>query len=223
MVCATFKWSPSGEANPDTAGTLRSTCALALVQCRGLSETDLLAHLIDLFADRDKTVRSEVLRAIEQIGSASAALILRTKATLGKDEPEVLGLCYSGILGIEGPPAIAWVNQFLRGADETAGEAALAIAATHSLQGFDCLKQSFENASDPWWRSLLLSAIALTRQDPAKEFLLHLVETESMDAAAAIDAVVRALPSAELLQRLEVLTAENSRLSQHLATARKSS
>jgi len=33
----------------DTAGTLRGTCALALVQCRSLSETDLLNFLIELF------------------------------------------------------------------------------------------------------------------------------------------------------------------------------
>ena len=33
----------------DTAGTLRATCALALVQCRSLSETELLNHLIELF------------------------------------------------------------------------------------------------------------------------------------------------------------------------------
>lgn len=207
----------------DTAGTLRSTCALALVQCRGISETDLLAHLIDLFADQDKSVRAEVLRAIEQFGSPSAALILRTKAVLAKDEPEVLGHCYSGILGIEGIAAIPWVAQFLRSADDTAAEAALAIAATHSPEGFECLKKNLENASDPWWHSVLLSAIALTRQDAAMEFLLHLVESESLDAAASIDAIMRALPSPELLQRLETITAKNNRLSQHLATARRSS
>jgi len=37
----------------DTAGTLRGTCALALVQCRSLSETDLLNFLIELFSDKD--------------------------------------------------------------------------------------------------------------------------------------------------------------------------
>ena len=207
----------------DTAGTLRSTCALALVQCRGVSEPDLLAHLIDLFADQDKTVRAEVLRSIAQVGSPSATLILRTKATFGKDEPEVLGVCYSGILGVEGVAAIPWVHQFLRSNDETAAEAALAIAATHSLLAFECLKQNLQNASDPWWRFVLLSAIALTRQEEAMEFLIHLVQRESLDATAAIDAMLRALPSAEALQRLEAITSKNIRLSQHLATARKSS
>ena len=34
----------------------------------------------------------EVVRAIEQLGSPSAALLLRLRAVLGADEPEVLGL-----------------------------------------------------------------------------------------------------------------------------------
>lgn len=207
----------------DTAGTLRSTCAFALVQCRSVCDKDLLALLIDLFGDQDKTVRAEVLRAIAQVGSPSAALVLRTKATLGKDEPEVLGVCYTGILAIEGIAAIPWVSQVLCSADESAAEAALAIAATHSTQAFECLKKNLENASDPWWRSVLLSAIALTRQDAAMEFLLHLVASESLDATSSIDAIMRALPSLDFLNRLESITAKNDRLSQHLATARRSS
>jgi hypothetical protein len=207
----------------DTAGTLRSTCALALVQCRGLSDTDLLAHLIDLFGDQDKAVRAELLRATAQLGSPSAALVLRTKAILAKEEPEVLGVCYEGILAIEGVPAIPWISQFLAPVDETAAEAAIAIAATHSAQAFECLKQNLENASDSWWRSVLLSAIALTRQDAAMKFLLDMVETESLDATTAIDAIMRARPSSELLKRLETLTVQNHRLAQHLATARRSS
>src|SRR5262249_45349978 len=70
----------------DTAGTLRATCALALVQCRRLPEADLLAHMVDLLADKDKTVRVEVVRAIDQVGSSSASLLLRLRAALGNDE-----------------------------------------------------------------------------------------------------------------------------------------
>src|SRR6202022_4699093 len=36
----------------DTAGPLRSTCALALVQCRDLNSVRLLAILTELFADK---------------------------------------------------------------------------------------------------------------------------------------------------------------------------
>jgi HEAT repeat protein len=204
----------------DTAGTLRATCALALVQCRRLTNDELLAHLIDLFADTEKTVRAEVARAIEQAGSPSASLLLRLRATLAHDEPEVLGACYSGILRLEGVSAIAWVGRFLITRDDAAGEAALAIAGTHCAQALDALRKSLDTASDPWFRSVLLSAIALTRQDAAMDLLLDLVKSDSLDAERAIEAVIRSIPSEEVLRRLEDLVKGNPRLANVFATQR---
>jgi len=206
----------------DSAGTLRSTCALALVQCRSLTNDEVLAHLVDLFRDQDANVRAEAARAVEQVGSPAAALLLRLRATLGKDEPEVLGACFGGILRIEGVRAIPWVGRFLAAADDTAGEAALAIAGTHSLEAFAFLRDALPNAKDRWFRSVLLSAIALTRHDAALEFLLELVRTESTDAEAAIEALVRSAPSHEVLKRVEQLVSDNPRLSRALAKFRAS-
>ncbi len=206
----------------DTAGTLRATCALALVQCRSLAETDLLSHLIDVVADKDKAVRLEVVRAIEQVGSPAASLLLRLRAVLGSDEPEVLGACYGGILRLEGGRAIPWVAGFLVSADDTAGEAALAIAATHSPEGFTVLRERFGDAKDPWWRSVLLSAMALTRLDIAMEFLLDVVRTESLDAEGAIEAILRAAPSHETISALESLVRDNPRLATAFAAHRSS-
>jgi HEAT repeat protein len=207
----------------DTAGTLRATCALALVQCRSLRETDLLAHLVELLADKDKSVRVEIVRAIEQVGSPSAVLLLRLRAVLGADEPEVLGACYSGILRIEGAMAIPWVSRFLDSADDAAAEAALALAGTHSPQGFDVLRDRVAGASDPWFRSVLLSAIALTRQDAALEFLLEVVRTESLDAEVAIEAILRSMPASEVTKRLEQMVAGNQRLHRAFAKHRAAS
>src|SRR5437879_2771137 len=72
----------------DTAGALRATCALALVQCRSMPETGLLACLMELFSDKDKSVRAEaavegilrsvrspdVLRQLEEMVSRSPRL-----------------------------------------------------------------------------------------------------------------------------------------------------
>jgi HEAT repeat protein len=205
----------------DTAGTLRATCALALVQCRSLTESNLLAHLVDLLADKDKAVRSEVIRAIEQVGSPSASLLLRLRAVLGSDEPEVLGACYSGVLHLEGVRAIPWATQFLAAADDSAAEAALAIAGSHSPEGFDVLRESLDEFSDPWFRAVLLSAIALTRQEAAVEFLLGLVRSESLDAERAAEAVVRSMSAPEVMQRLEKLVAGNQRLARTFAELRQ--
>ena len=206
----------------DTAGTLRGTCALALVQCRRLTNDELLAHLVDLLADKDKTVRAEVARAIEQVGSPSASLLLRLRTVLANDEPEVLGACYGGILRLEGVSAIPWISRFLAPGDDAAGEAALAIAATRCPQAFDALQKSLDAAPDPWFRSVLLSAIALTRQDAAMEFLLDLVKSESPDAERAIEAVVRSMPPQEVIRRLESLVKSNPRLASAFATQRSS-
>ena len=206
----------------DTAGTLRATCALALVQCRSLTEPDLLAHLVELFADKDKSVRAEIARAIEQVGSPSSALLLRLRAVVGADEPEVLGACYSGILRIEGPSAIPWVSRFLASGDDPAAEAALAIAGTHSPEAFKVLRERFTEEADPWFLSVLLSAISLTRQEAATEFLLDLVRTESLQAEAAIEAILRAMPSDEVTKRLKEFVARNPRLARAFAQANRS-
>jgi HEAT repeat protein len=223
-----IQMEPVWGGQSDTAGTLRATCGLALVQCRSLTERDLLTHLIELLADKDKTVRVEVVRAIEQVGSPSASLLLRLRAVLasderGRDEPEVLGACYGGILRIEGVRAIPWVRRFLAAADDNAGEAALAIAGTRSPEAFSVLQESFAKAHDPWWRSVLLSAISLTRQDAALEFLLELVRAESLDAEAAMEAVLRSMPSKEVTERLEKLVENNPRLKRAFAANRKAS
>ncbi len=205
----------------DTAGTLRSTCALALVQCRALTNDDILRHLIDLLADSDKAVRGEVVRAVEQVGSPSASLLLRLRAALGKDEPEVLGACYSGVLRLDGVSAIPWVSRFLSHADDAASEAALAIAGTHTLQAFEALRQCLETAQDSWFRSILFSAIALTRQEDASRFLLDQVKSESLDAERAVEALMRSMPSSEITERLEKLVSPNPRLSRALAALTK--
>lgn len=202
----------------DSAATLRATCALALVQCRSIPDTELLAHLVDLLADKDKTVRAEVARAIEQVGSPAPALLLRMRAVLGNDEPEVLGACYSGVLRIEGISAIPWVAKFLAAGDDAAGEAALAIAGTHSTEGLNVLREQMNHPHDQWFLSVLLSAIALTRQDAALEFLLDLVRTESLHAEVAIEALLRSMPSTEIAKRLEKMVASNPRLARAFAT-----
>jgi hypothetical protein len=216
----------------DTAGTLRATCALALVQCRTLTERDLLVHLIDLLADTDKMVRVEVVRAIEQLDSPSASQLLRLRAVLACEksdadrprfdksdagEPEVVGACLSGILHIEGGSALPWVRRFLAAADDNAAEAALAIAGTRWPEAFDALRETFLKAHDPWWRSVLLSAIALTRQDAGLEFLLELVGKEALEAEAAIEAILRSVPSKEVTERLEKLVEGNPRLKRVVA------
>jgi hypothetical protein len=214
---------PVWGGHSDTATTLRATCALALVQCHGVSHADVLAHLVDLAGDKEKVVRLEVVRAIEQVGATPAALLLRLKAVVGSDEPEILGAVYSGILRLDGTSAIAWISRFLAAGDDAAAEAALAIAGTHSPEGFQVLRDRFGEVRDPWFRSVLLSSIALCRQDAAVDFLLDLVRSESTQAEAAIEAVLRSMPSPEVTRRLEELVSHNPLLMRAFADHHKTS
>ncbi|MGH9494127.1 MAG: hypothetical protein ACRD3B_03950 [Candidatus Sulfotelmatobacter sp.] len=84
----------------------------------------------------------------------------------------------------------------------------MAIAATDSKEGFLALRNALQIVPDPWFRSALLSAIALTRQDEAIEFLLDLI---------AIEAIVRAMSSQDIAHRLEGAVNGNSRLARHPA------
>ena len=207
----------------DTATTLRATCALALVPCRSLSETQLLNYLLELFADKEKSVRAEAARAVASVGSPAAALLLRLRAVLGGDEPEVVGACFSGILSIEGTAAVPWVSRFLATADDAAAEAALAIAADRSAAAFAALRDRFLEEHDPWFLGVLLSAIALTRQEAAIDFLLALVRTRSRHAEAAIDGILRSMPSPDIVKQLESLVAGDPRLTRTMAAHRVSS
>jgi HEAT repeat protein len=207
----------------DTAATLRATCAQALVSCRDLRETELLALLIELFRDKDKTVRVEAARAMVQVGSDAAALLLRLRVTLGNDEPEVLAACFSGVLELEGTAAIAWVEEFLAAADDTAAEAGLALGQTRTLEAFTALKKAISGQKDSWFCGVLLTAIAMTRREEAFHFLLELVREESRLATDAITAVLHAAPPAEVTERLEavVRSTENARLLQAFEAARR--
>jgi HEAT repeat protein len=182
---------PAWGGSADTAGTLRGTCALALVQCRELDSHRVLVHLVPLLADKELPVRVNVVRAIEQVGTDSAALLLRLLAELAADSPEVLGACYSGVLAIEGSSALDWAARFLRREDDAAREAAMAIAQTHIPEAFRLLQATFGAARDPWFRSTVLAAIALTRQQEAPDWLIDLIANDDVQATDAHEALCR--------------------------------
>ncbi|MGA3225529.1 MAG: hypothetical protein ABSC65_17325 [Acidobacteriaceae bacterium] len=201
-----FQLEPGWGGSSDTAGTLRSTCALALVQCRELNSHRLLIHLIPLLADKELTVRINVVRAIEQVGTDSAALLLRMLAELPSDNPELLGACFSGVLALEGPSAIEWAGRFLSREDDSAAEAVMAIAQTHTLEAFQLLRSTFAAARDSWFRGTVLSAIALTRRQEATDWLLDLIGNEEDEQAArAHEALCRSAPSVATQDRLKQL------------------
>jgi hypothetical protein len=188
----------------DTATALRGICALALVNCRDLSSHRVLTLLLPLFADEQLPVRVNAARAVEQIGSDAAALLLRLRAELASDAPELLGACYSGVLRLEGPAAIPWAAKFLnpRDPDEASTEAAFAIADTRSEAAFTLLQSTWKQTRDHEFRATLLTAMALTRQPAAWDFLLDQVAEGSRSAREALE---NSAPPAEIAERLHAM------------------
>lgn len=173
----------------DMAGPLRANSTFALVQCRSMSDLDLLELLIEPLLDPDKTVRVEAARAIGRIERREAAIVLRLRALSGDSEPEPLGAVYSALLGVEGEQAIAFVGRFLQGKGDAAQEAALALGCTHSASAFDLLRSAVGRCKDPELRRTLLAAIALTRRSEAFDFLVAEVERASKPALQALEAM----------------------------------
>ncbi len=206
-----FQWEPTWGGKSDSAGTLRANCAHALVACEGVTNQDVLLLLVDRLVDPDKSVRVETVRAVAQIGEL-AAPVLRLRAqvrpTGEQEDPEVLGACFAALLSIEGEPAIEFVARFLEAGDDAAGEAAFVLAETHSPVALAALLARQRSGAEPWFAGVLLSAIALTRLPTATDFLLGMIEREEREAPAAIEALARLAPGAELRERLETAVQE---------------
>jgi HEAT repeat protein len=185
----------------DSAGLLRARCALALVQCRDLSDTELLSHLIELLADPERTVRVEAARAVGNAGSGQAALLLRLRALMGDEEPEVLGACFASVLSIQGDAATDFVSRFLNKDDDAAREAALALASLRNARAFALLKKRWGDAGRMTLRPVLVTAMALTRVPEAIDFLLSLIEGDSRYGGAAVEALATIRSSAEVRLR----------------------
>ncbi len=186
----------------DSAGALRGACALALVQCRELSSHCVLMALTPLFADGELSVRIDSARAVQQVGGDAASLLLRLRAELGSADPELLGTCFTGVLALEGAGAIPWAARFLRLEGDAAAEAAMAMAQTHSPEAFTRLRDTFQSARDPWFRSAVLAAVALTRRAEATDWLVELATGGQSYARDAHEALCRSAPSEAALTRL---------------------
>ncbi len=213
----THQFEPVWGGQSDVAGTLRSNCAHALVDCHELTHHATLIHLLDIVADKDKSVRAEAMRAIAAAGGDGASLLLRLRALASAGEDaEIIGHCYAGLLALEGVSAVPFVARFLAGQDDRSAEAALALGETRTPEALEallaCLRQPSEQATQRAWRpqphlepdfaAALLTGIALTRHATAIDTLIDLVATESSFAEPALEALATASFGQDVKARL---------------------
>lgn len=194
---------PTWGGRSDSAGTLRSNCAHGLVGCEGFIAQDLVLLLLDLLADDDKAVRVEAVRAMAQLGDF-AVPVLRLRALIPGEEPEVVSTCFQALLAIDQRASIPFVSRFLSVEGSAGEEAAFALAETHSEAALEELLRARKAGtnSDPAFGESLLQAVALTRLPRGAEYLCSLIEDEDRDATKAIEALAQLAGSAEILERL---------------------
>ncbi|MGA3016354.1 MAG: hypothetical protein ABSF62_04480 [Bryobacteraceae bacterium] len=193
----------------DTAATLRGACALALPACVDIERGLVLRHLVDALTDRAVTVRSDVLRALGNMGGDEAILLLRLKARMGDEESQIVGQAFDLLLQLEGRQALDFVAAFLLPQSEARSEivreeSALSLGSSRLPEAVGRLTGAWNRERDPQFRLVLLRALSATRQPHALEFLLNLLRIGRLvDAAAAVEALALHRDSPEIRHHVE--------------------
>lgn len=172
----------------DTAVQLRGTCGLALVRVR---HPDYLIALGELLADPEAPARRMAAQALGYSENPAAQPLLRLKALVGDEEPQVLSECLLALLAIAPDASLEFVAAFLdRRPPEVAEAAALALGGSRVAAALPLLAAWWERIFDATLRRTALLAIAMLKSDAAIAHLLaHVRESATPHAAAAIEAL----------------------------------
>ncbi|MDQ2775977.1 MAG: HEAT repeat domain-containing protein [Acidobacteriota bacterium] len=169
---------PVWEGNVDTAANLRGTCALALTQCTNIPVREIHTHLVDILADRSAPVRVDAARALAELGTPEAILLLRLKARVGDEEPSVTGAILEYLLRLEEDRAVDFAGTFLDSVeDQVREEAALALGASRSEAAITYLQERLRKCQNPGLREILIRGLGASRLDSALSCLIQIVHT----------------------------------------------
>ncbi len=174
----------------DSAAPLRAACAMALLQC-DIPAFDLLVYLTDLLADAETLVRADAARAIGQLGAREGLLPLRLKTLAGDADPEVIGHCFTALLGIGSRDVLPFVARFLRDKDpDVRIEAVAALCDSTEPEGVGLVKEFWERQFDREVKKTVLAVMAGSPHREAAEFLASVIEAGPAELAiAATDAL----------------------------------
>lgn len=147
----------------DTAGTLRGTCLLALIDCR-VDDVTLLNLLADALADPLKEVRVDAALALSHAGIPESTAVLRLKAKLGDPELEVTGQCLASLLALSPRDGVPFAAGFLNSKDdELMLEVASALAQSQDEAVLPVLKEFWKRRLAPEVRSGLRMILKASR------------------------------------------------------------
>jgi hypothetical protein len=197
------QFEPVWGGRQDSAATLRGTCVLALVNCE-MDDLEILEHLAHGLADAEKPVRVDAAVAIGQLNRPEGGLLLRLKALLGDNEPEVIGQCFTSLLELERPDTTRFIAQFLQTqAEEIRFESAAALAQSRHPEAIDVVKAFWpQPLSFEIRRGILLSLGASPLAQAAELLLLYVTEESPELAVIALRALVGSRFRSNLNERI---------------------
>ncbi len=188
----------------DTAENLRGVCLLALAQCADLDRGEALRRFVNGLTEESPAIRQEAARGLGQMAGDESALVLRLKARVGDESPQVIGQVFDSLLAIEGGGVLRFVADFLPRANEAAEEAALALGSTRLEGAFEILRKAWTETRDPQFRAVLLRAISVSRLEAAIGWLVEMVRSgRKADAEAAVEALGLHAASEEIRSQVE--------------------
>lgn len=172
----------------DTAVALRGASGFGLV---AMGYREALTPLADLLADPEPRARAAAARAIAWSEDPAGIPLLRLKALVGDDDPEVLSECFTGLLRLSPSESAELVGRFLAHEKEDTREAAaLALGSSRRPEALPVLRAHWENHIEDAPRRTALLAIAMLKIDPALDFLFSLIaEATGPTARMAIAAL----------------------------------
>lgn len=172
----------------DTAPSLRSLCALGLVQA---NYPEALSELADLLADAEHDARAGAAGAVGYSQNPAGIPLLRLKIHIGDSEPLVLSECFISLLQLSPEQAPLVIDSLTTGSAPIKELAALALGEARIPEAFTAIKQQWQRTRSPELRQSFLLAIATLRTEEAIAFLLSLLERgnaqDARDALIALD------------------------------------
>jgi HEAT repeat protein len=175
----------------DVAQELRANCAIGLVNS---GHPDAVVELVPLLTDPGLPVRLAAAQGIGASGRAEAEAVLRLKALVGDEEPEVITECLAALLRLAPERSLEFVEPFLASGGPFSGarrEAAiLALGESRLEEAVGVLRREWGRSHDGDSRRTVLLALVTSRRESALDFLLSLVaEGEPRPAREALSAL----------------------------------
>jgi HEAT repeat protein len=170
----------------DTAAELRGACALGLAQS---GHPFAVVEIARSLADPERVTRVNAARAIGAAGGTDGIPLLRYKALVGDEDPQVTTECLVSLLALAPAESLELVKEFLVRDDETGEAAVVALGHSRLERALPMLVEWTEKQTSRE-RRVGLMAIAMLRTHAAMDYLCGRIEGNEPELGAQAIAAI---------------------------------